>query len=43
MASALRNVLRGVAKRVQARGYADAPKEGEMAFTFAAGNKVCQK
>ncbi|XP_053612947.1 ATP synthase subunit delta, mitochondrial [Plodia interpunctella] len=40
MAMALRNVLRGVARRLQARGYADAPKGDEMALTFAAGNKV---
>lgn len=43
MALAVRNLLRGVARRVQARGYADAPKDGEMALTFAAGNKVCRK
>lgn len=40
MALVLRNMLRGVARRVQVRSYADAPKEGEMALTFAAGNKV---
>ncbi|CAG9578677.1 unnamed protein product [Danaus chrysippus] len=40
MALAVRSVLRTVSRRLQARTYADAPKEGEMAFTFAAGNKV---
>lgn len=41
MALALRNLLRSSARRLQVRSYAaEAPKEGEMALTFAAGNKV---
>ncbi|XP_022118372.2 ATP synthase subunit delta, mitochondrial [Pieris rapae] len=42
MATALRSSLRSVIRKVQIRSYADAPaiKEGEMALTFAAGNKV---
>lgn len=41
---AMRSLLRGAARRFQVRSYA-APakeplKEGEMALTFAAGNKV---
>lgn len=45
MAMAMRSLLRGAARRFQVRSYA-APakeeplKEGEMALTFAAGNKV---
>lgn len=41
----MRSLLRGAARRLQVRSYA-APvkeeplKEGEMALTFAAGNKV---
>ncbi|XP_063395339.1 ATP synthase subunit delta, mitochondrial [Cydia fagiglandana] len=45
MSVALRGLLRGAARRVQVRTFAaEAPKEtvkeGEMALTFAAGNKV---
>ncbi|KAJ8721462.1 hypothetical protein PYW07_002237 [Mythimna separata] len=40
MALAFRNGLRTVARRLQVRNYADAPKGDEMALTFAAGNKV---
>lgn len=40
MSLAFRGVLRTAARRFQARTYADAPKGDEMAFTFAAGNKV---
>lgn len=44
MAVALRSVLRNVARKMQVRGYAapaeSAIKEGKMALTFAAGNKV---
>lgn len=40
MSLAFRGVLRTVARRFQARTYADAPKGDEMALTFAAGNKV---
>lgn len=40
MAMAFRGVLRTVARRLQVRNYADAPKGDEMALTFAAGNKV---
>ncbi|KPJ11140.1 hypothetical protein RR48_14779 [Papilio machaon] len=40
MALAFRNMLRTAARRMQVRGYADAPKGDEMALTFAAGNKV---
>lgn len=40
MAMALRSMLRSATRRLQVRTYADAPKEGEMALTFAAGNKV---
>lgn len=40
MAMAFRNMLRTAARRMQVRGYADAPRGDEMALTFAAGNKV---
>lgn len=40
MALAFRGALRSVARRLQVRSYADAPKGDEMALTFAAGNKV---
>ncbi|NP_001093091.1 ATP synthase subunit delta, mitochondrial [Bombyx mandarina] len=40
MALAFRGVIRNVARRLQVRNYADAPKGDEMALTFAAGNKV---
>lgn len=45
MAMAMRGLLRGAAKRFQVRSYAaqvkeESLKEGEMALTFAAGNKV---
>lgn len=40
MSIAFRRVLRSAAVRFQIRSYADAPKDGEMALTFAAGNKV---
>lgn len=44
MAMALRSLLRSSARRLQARGFAaEAPKEGEMALTFAAGNKVTRR
>ncbi|CAG4948439.1 unnamed protein product [Colias eurytheme] len=42
MSSAIRTTLRTVFRKAQIRSYADtaAIKEGEMALTFAAGNKV---
>lgn len=39
MAFTVRSAVRTLARRMQTRSYADV-KEGEMAFTFAASNKV---
>lgn len=41
MSVALRGLMRNAVRRVQVRNFAaEPPKEGEMALTFAAGNKV---